>query len=385
MKELTYRVCFNTPAFLGNADQQAQWRTPPFKALIRQWWRVVQAGTHGYDHAKLRRAEMKLFGAASDDGSEKSHRSLVRLRLSSWGAGSLTNWPPDGETVRHPEVKNQQGNLRPVGAELYLGYGPLGFRAGGTALNQIRDSEHFRSAIDDKAKADLRLMLPDGHTTQIESAMQLIAWFGTLGSRSRNAWGALQLTHSHLKPLDRKNLEALGVVRPLTDCLREEWPHAIGIDADKTPLVWRTMPAANWRDAMKTLAQLKIHFRTGSILMSLIGKGDGVLAGRQILAYPVTHHAVLGWVDLDTKTNKPKTDRNGWLIQGERLANQIRFKVHKRADGQYEGVIVHLPCKVPDELVNKLSPADRAFIRSNELKVWQDVHTVLDTHATRLS
>ncbi len=43
MKKLEYQVAFTTPAFLGNADQQAQWRTPPFKALLRQWWRVVHA------------------------------------------------------------------------------------------------------------------------------------------------------------------------------------------------------------------------------------------------------------------------------------------------------------------------------------------------------
>ena len=43
MRKLEYQVTFNTPAFLGNADQQAQWRTPPFKALLRQWWRVVHA------------------------------------------------------------------------------------------------------------------------------------------------------------------------------------------------------------------------------------------------------------------------------------------------------------------------------------------------------
>jgi CRISPR-associated protein Cmr1 len=47
---LTYQVSFNTPAFLGNAEQQAQWRTPPFKAMLRQWWRVVKAPDVGYDH-----------------------------------------------------------------------------------------------------------------------------------------------------------------------------------------------------------------------------------------------------------------------------------------------------------------------------------------------
>ena len=45
MLTLHYTLSFNTPAFLGNAEQQAQWRTPPIKALIRQWWRVVKAST----------------------------------------------------------------------------------------------------------------------------------------------------------------------------------------------------------------------------------------------------------------------------------------------------------------------------------------------------
>ncbi len=34
----SYQLRFQTPAFLGNAQQQAQWRTPPIKALLRQWW-----------------------------------------------------------------------------------------------------------------------------------------------------------------------------------------------------------------------------------------------------------------------------------------------------------------------------------------------------------
>ena len=34
----SYQLRFQTPAFLGNAQQQRQWCTPPFKALLRQWW-----------------------------------------------------------------------------------------------------------------------------------------------------------------------------------------------------------------------------------------------------------------------------------------------------------------------------------------------------------
>lgn len=37
MKQVSYAVKFITPAFLGNADASFQWRTLPFKALLRQW------------------------------------------------------------------------------------------------------------------------------------------------------------------------------------------------------------------------------------------------------------------------------------------------------------------------------------------------------------
>jgi len=46
MKKLKCQIRFTTPAFLGNANQVGQWRTPPFKALLRQWWRIVYAADH---------------------------------------------------------------------------------------------------------------------------------------------------------------------------------------------------------------------------------------------------------------------------------------------------------------------------------------------------
>jgi hypothetical protein len=77
-----YTVRFVTPAFLGNAEQQGQWRTPPFKALLRQWWRVAAAKDYGYNHQRLRDAEGKLFGNAWIE--EAFCKSKVRLRLDRW-------------------------------------------------------------------------------------------------------------------------------------------------------------------------------------------------------------------------------------------------------------------------------------------------------------
>ncbi len=106
MTKLEYTVSFATPAFLGNADQQAQWRTPPFKAMIRQWWRVVKAPHFSYDVIELRKEEARLFGSASDTESSRSGKSRIAVRLSSWRHGVMDQWQST-ERVHHPEVSRE--------------------------------------------------------------------------------------------------------------------------------------------------------------------------------------------------------------------------------------------------------------------------------------
>lgn len=118
MKTLRYHLRFQTQAFLGNANQQAQWRTPPIKALLRQWWRIgiAQDKDIHFHVDRLREREHDLFGVAADEGA--SHQSQIRLRLSRWNEGKLKDWPCHG-TVKQPEV------TAPVGSDVYLGFGPL--------------------------------------------------------------------------------------------------------------------------------------------------------------------------------------------------------------------------------------------------------------------
>jgi CRISPR-associated protein Cmr1 len=130
MRELAYQVSFNTPAFLGNAEQQAQWRTPPFKALLRQWWRVAKAPEVGYDYRELLKLENALFGSAGDDSGGGRSKVQLRLRLSSWDKGNLAK-VENGLPITHPEVKATPG------ANLYLGYGPIGGAVPRSAIDPI--------------------------------------------------------------------------------------------------------------------------------------------------------------------------------------------------------------------------------------------------------
>lgn len=328
MQKLEYRVRFVTPAFLGNAEQNGQWRTPPFKALLRQWWRIVKAPQVAYNHIDLKKEEAELFGSASDTGGSGSGRSRVVVRLDSWELGTMRLNYEQGRTI-----------------------------ARGTAIAPFPLGEQEQKQVVKQAR--LALLVPESDCVELQRTIELIAHFGTLGSRSRNGWGSLDLQPEKDTPtlasLTRENLQQWKVCRPLADCLKLDWPHAIGTD-EKGPLVWRLNPQSKWQAAITELAEIKINFRTQFPFQgNTVGK-------RHVLAYPVTNHQVWG----------PK----------KRMANQLRFKISCRQDNQIEALIYHLPCKVPDALLT--DPQQKSFIRGIERDVWQAVHATLDNNARRL-
>ncbi len=106
-RRMKYQIRFLTPAFLGDAGQSGEWRTPPFKALLREWWRIVKAPEVNYDHTRLREEEGRLFGHAwLKHGNEHwSSRAQVQIYLGKWRAGSMRNWSEKKQNVKHPEVK----------------------------------------------------------------------------------------------------------------------------------------------------------------------------------------------------------------------------------------------------------------------------------------
>lgn len=332
---LTYRLSFNTPAFLGNAEQQGQWRTPPIKALIRQWWRVAYAAEHGHrvNVADMRRAEGRLFGVAADTQGD-SRQSALRLRLSHWDRGGLTQWAAPDSPVRHPDV------ARPVGAHLYLGFGPLVFQQG-TALKS-------GAAIQVGKEAQLRLAFPeDREADRLRRALWLLHHYGTLGGRSRNGWGSFSLTPCDGTPAFDGSLDKALTVS-WRDALKTDWPHAIGTDA-QGPLIWRTEALADWKAVMRRLAEIKIGLRTQFKFPQ--DRPDGRIHDRHWLSYPVTNHSVRDWGN------------------NARLPNSLRFKVRPTPDGTLVGVVFHVPCLPPAQF----QPQSAAIAR-----VWEQVHRHLD-------
>lgn len=342
-----YTLRFATPAFLGNASQSGQWRTPPVKALLRQWWRVAYAaGQPGaVSLSALRNAEGRLFGMATVDSDGESRKSQVRIRLDHWDAGKLNSW--DGleqRKIHHPET--ERANYQ-VGPHAYLGFGPLDGRS------NTRFGDKCNAAIQSGAAAKLSLAFPAGaQTHQLDRAIWLLHHYGTLGGRSRNGWGSFSLT-----PLDDHTPMLKGsldehITQPWLDALELDWPHAIGRDASG-PLIWQTDAMADWKAVMRRLAEVKIGLRTQFLFTA--GKNAAQPEARHWLSYPITNHTVRDWGNV--------------RLLNSRLPNSLRFKVRADPDGKLRGFIFHVPCRPPASF----DPNPAALV-----DVWQRVHSLLD-------
>lgn len=339
-KEIKFAVRFLTPAFLGDAEQKGRWRTPPFKALLRQWWRVAYAAGRGFqvDVLKMREAEGKLFGNAwlttHEDGEEKTaaSRSLVRLRLEAWREGGAATWvAPSGRGISHPDVA-----LPSIDPNLYLAYGPLKVDGRATVLARP-------PAIAAGEYAGISIAVPETEAARVNQALYLMHLYGTLGGRSRNGWGSFVL--------EPAPTEAAVPQRPWKKALELEWAHALGQDS-RGPLIWQTVPGhADWRDAMRALALIRMAVRT---LFPFSNPPTDRPEDRHWLAYPVTNH------------NQP------WGPQF-RLPNSLRFKVRRRERdaNRLAATIFHMPCLPPPD-------CNPGPCRAQIEQVWEQVHRLLD-------
>jgi len=361
---LAYDLSFATPAFVGDAAQQAQWRTPPLKALIRQWWRVVKAPLVGFSvdgPDGLRAAEDNLFGSASDSNS---HQSLVKLRLKDWAAGQLSNtsWP----RREIGQIQVGQGRVR---ADVYLGFGPIA-----PASRNLGRPEPTveRLAIDPQANQRNTLSVffagtaTESQIDEVRQAIRLASWFGGIGSRSRNGWGSITLQGDAIARLPPSPNDLAAYCQPFRGCFStdRDWPHAIGTD-DLGPLIWvgRKDGAAfrNWREAVFFLATLRRDIRGAA---KHFGRNDDISAN-QLIAYPVT-----------------KANNRRWG-NDERIAGSLRLKVVETGQGLVP-IAVHLPCAVPRFLFDRLSASDQQWINRHQLDIWAAVHQDIDQKMNRL-
>ena len=333
-----YAISFATPAFLGNFQQHGQWRTPPFKAALRYWWRISVSKAYEYSFHKLRESEKCLFGHASDRSPSKSQ---VDLRLDRWNEKRK----PFQFDAKFKTVG--QG----ISADLYLGYGPI------QPTESNRTSN--RTYLPNGETAKLSLRFPSEYEKEIDEALNLMSWFGTLGSRSRNGWGSLIIDGENLKKFSVVNAEPY--MRELNTCLGCDWPHAIGID-NGAPLLWESTKQFNeWQEAVNCLAELKFEVRQKAKTYCFDDSRDEFVAGIHLLGYPA-----------GSKWYLPK-----W--KGMRLPSPIRFKIVLDESQKYTCRVFHIPTRFPDAFMEKLSLDERNWILQKRLEIYRKIHQVIES------
>lgn len=244
MKQLRYTLRFTTPAFMGNAEQDAQWRTPPIKALLRQWWRMAYAADKKFAVrvAEMRHEEGLLFGHAWLENDHNAQGEKIAARKSSIRIRLVM---PEGLTGDAWSTGTQQG-VSPLSKGLETSYAWFG-------LSNRGNGQPDRNAIainPKESRRELLLAVPDTHVDQIRTTLQLIHHFGQLGSRSRGGWGSFSL--EGIEPLNPTQM--LRFAQTLDNCLRHDWPMSL-CRGTKGLCLWESKnPFPSWEAAMRAIA-----------------------------------------------------------------------------------------------------------------------------------
>jgi len=328
MKKLEYTVRFITPAFLGNAEQSGQWRTPPFKALLRQWWRVAYAAEKQFkvNVPLMRKEEGLLFGHAwleddRDNSGNKvaARKSQVRIRL--------LNTQDNGEAWA---IGTQQG-VQPLHDGLDTSYAWFGLIKRGSGLPNRTGIKAGQT----ESVRQLHLAVPDEQEEQIREVMSLIHAFGLLGSRSRGGWGALHIEGKEPSVTRMSAVDMQPYTRSLADCLQEDWAMSLATD-EKGLCVWESKTEFDsWDKAMKFVATYRKQVRTA------------------------------------LKQGKDLRPALGFASPG-RMASPLRWKIMAPQQGKLIVRTFALPHCIPDDGGKRLSPQDLQ-------SAWKTVSSTLDS------
>jgi CRISPR-associated protein Cmr1 len=327
-----------TPMFLGNAQQEAEWRAAPFKSLLRYWWRVTQHSQS--DHKQLLKKEGELFGYAGDSDSNKS---LVQIILPALEIKSSREDMPRIGNINHPEVERAGGNIN-----------PLRYLAGMGLLSPNGSVKH--SYFDPGGNFQLVLEYPQKEEEDIGKTLALIQAFGAIGGRCRNGWGSFQITNP---PVNEQDADKYLLVFMI------DYPNCLGSD-DHGKFLWRTNPRPTWQEAMKQLAEIYIQIRAQNFGPGLekLNPGEKQNPTRRNEPKQPGERHLLGI---------PLTNHPGNWGGSARHASPLRFIVKRKSEG-FIGFVLHLPHRHSEAM----SFPGNLNEKAGQIKVWEKVHRKLD-------
>lgn len=340
----TYTIGLNTPAFLGNASQHAQFRTPPIKSLIRRWWRVLKAKEFDYDYKKIRETEGRIFGHTDlEHGSNKwAMKSQFRLVLKNWKKGANHHW----DSKQFGEVAGSTGS-RAVNSAVYTGFGAIDFKTKSPYKPWLKENTETELVVQSRST--------DLDEAEIEKLFYLINWFGAIGSRSSNGWGSLEI--KNLKFNDHQLLLD-QISRPIECCLNNEWSNAIGVSGGRKT-VWETSEFIRYEEVIKKLAEIMAGIRMLAKDLSQMERNSKQFSYIHLLGLPASGH----WK----------------LSKDERWPSQIKMKVYKTVNNKYQGVIYHFPQDIP-RVIRKSLSIESTWSAGQQQEFWLKVHKFISSN-----
>ena len=327
MQIRSYTLRFLTPAFLGNAEQVGQWRTPPIKALLRQFWRVAYAAERNFnvDVAAMRHEEGVLFGHAwlekdKDSKGRKAaaRQSAIRTRLRAPGAQPA--W-----------AEGSQQGVQPLSTGLNTSYAWFGLVKRGRGEPDRRGIK--AEGGPGESTRQLTLAFPTDIQQPMETVIDLVHAFGLLGSRSRGGWGALHVEGA--RALDGSAYRTYA--RDLGDCLESDWAMSLAQD-DQGTFVWETTKTfQTWPDVMQFVATHRRAVRTS------------------------------------LKQSKDLRPALGFALRDGRMPSPLRWKVFADQPGQLKVRIFAMPHRLPEASGIQLSTSDLHLAWATVLSTLRDV------------
>ncbi len=333
---------FISPAFLGGADQQANLSVAPLKAALRYWWRV--SGVHQIrDTEDMFKKESKIFGSTEESsGKSKIFVSISRTDLQIQKASSEI---PQCSSIRHPEVP------QPVNALAYLG--GMGIWEWQRSQRKFLAKRSYFSV----GSFEVIISFPETEISQLSPALRLFKKFGTLGSRSRNAFGSVTVKSEKIILTESIQLQEWK------DLFRFDYPNGLG--ADKSGLLaWQSKRIfEKWEDAMHLLAESYVSLRTKSnplFAFPTESTPHRNPLNRHLLGYPITKHNV---------------EMRGWGKNG-RHASGLRFalKPDLKDPSKLRIIALHVPHAFAKEMMSERN----GWPVTKQQDIWAEVHRSFD-------
>jgi len=319
LENMEIEVEFLTPTFLGGADKRAEIRSAPFKSLIRQWWRIVNGHL---SPAELFKLENDFFGSAGKSGAIASS---VKVRVIS-SSGDITTLNDLNKKDNNIQILKLNGEKQNINAFIYLGYGPVASKDG------------FANFITPGKKVTLHLEFPKITEEMILNVLHHAHYFGSIGSRSRNGWGAFSFASKNYDFSAPVKIKATSLENSFCE---KKYPWTFAKDQNGL-LCWETAPFKDWKQVLREMAMVYAKLRYNTQILDNINN-------RAILGYPLKNARQIKEID--------------------RMPKQLRMTVIKCSEG-LKGLFFHLPYMTPVKF--------NTFNDQNEL--WKDIHEVLDNN-----